>query len=609
MEKLEFTYKKDDNRKLFKSLEENQQTFGILEPQNYIPLYNQFFALTKTNYNSIMLNHHWKLYEILSQETNNTFKCHIKNEDTKELRKVFLKFSPLLDPIKYLLGKYDTTDTALLNLPDFESTNSNPKVRENGNSAYVDSFFTYLSSKLLHEHGFVHGLDFYGSFLALKTDFRINIIDDIEYLNESNFFRKNDKILYELEECLVDELNQDTRNYKKKLIIANDEGSGNVDCTYILHLSDLLNLAPINLAPINLAPINLDPINLDPINLDPIDLAPVDLADLVPLDLAKTNHNSSSSSRCTSCSSRTSNTSGENDSVRAEERCSESGSGEEGSDEEEESGEECGDEEDSGSDDWESESESDDEDMLMAKIKKFPVQVIALEQCEMTLDEFMSQGKITIEMWDSIVLQLLFTLITYQNAFGLTHNDLHTNNVMYIETDKKFFYYKFNHVYYKVPTFGKLWKIIDYGRAIYKFRGQLLCSDSYHPDGDAATQYNCEPYYNDKKPRLDPNFSFDLCRLGCALYDYLMEEPKAIIVQIMLDWVKDDKGRNILYKKNGDERYPDFKLYKMIARTVNKHIPATVLSNPYFDSFITPKKDVVKKKKEVMDLDAIPVYM
>jgi hypothetical protein len=245
--------------------------------------------------------------------------------------------------------------------------------------------------------------------------------------------------------------------------------------------------------------------------------------------------------------------------------------------------------------------------MLIAKIKKFPVQVIALEQCEMTLDDFMTHEKITSEMWDSIVLQILFSLITFQNVFGLTHNDLHTNNVMYIETDKKFLYYKLNHVYYKVPTFGKLFKIIDYGRAIYKFRGQLLCSDSYHPDGDAATQYNCEPYFNDKKPRLDPNYSFDLCRLGCALYDYLLDEPKSKIVQIMLDWVVDDKGRNILYKKNGDERYPDFKLYKMIARTVNKHVPAMVLSNPYFDKYIVPKKDINKKK--IMDLDAIPSYI
>jgi hypothetical protein len=197
--KMDFTYKKDDNHKLFKSLEENP-AFGILEAQNYIPLYNSFFSLTKANYNSIMLNHKWKLHEITAQETSNIFKAKLKNiNDKKETKKVFLKFSPLLDPIKYLLGKYDVTDTTLLNLPTLDSIECNPKVRDYNNSAYVDSFFTYLSSKLLHDHGFVHGMDFYGSFLALKNDFCINIIDDIDYLNDSNFFRKNDKILYELE--------------------------------------------------------------------------------------------------------------------------------------------------------------------------------------------------------------------------------------------------------------------------------------------------------------------------------------------------------------------------------------------------------------------------
>jgi radical SAM superfamily enzyme YgiQ (UPF0313 family) len=75
----------------------------------------------------------------------------------------------------------------------------------------------------------------------------------------------------------------------------------------------------------------------------------------------------------------------------------------------------------------------------------------------------------------------------------------------------------------------------------------------------------------------------------------------------MLDWVMDDKGRNILYKKNGDERYPEFKLYKMIARTAHKHVPSNVLSNPYFDKFIVQKKEVMKKI--VMDLDAMPSYM
>ena len=58
----------------------------------------------------------------------------------------------------------------------------------------------------------------------------------------------------------------------------------------------------------------------------------------------------------------------------------------------------------------------------------------------------------------------------------------------------------------KFLTYGKIFKIIDYGRAIYNFRGNLICSDSFHKDGDAATQYNIEPYLNDKKPRLEPNF-------------------------------------------------------------------------------------------------------
>jgi len=572
--KMEFTYKKDDNRKLFKSLEENP-VFGILEAQNYIPLYNSYFALNKTNYNTIMLNHTWKLNEILGQESNNVFKCQLKKKDTKNTRKVFLKFSPLLDPIKYLMGKYDITDTTLLNLPDLDSSACNSKARDYNNSAYVDSFFTYLSSKLLHDHGFLHGMDFYGSFLASKTDFRINIIDDIEYLNDSNFFRKNDKVLYELEENGFEDLNDDTRNYKKKLNFSNELAAEELILTDITDLNMFSNDKHISQL------------------LEP-ELVTIELTDA--LEKAPTKSNNSS------CSSRSSNTTNEGDIENDHAEDSEI------SDDEADSII-SGDEEGGAHEDWESESEEGEEETLIAKIKKFPVQVIALEHCESTLDEFMSDGKITPEIWDSIVIQILFSLITFQNAFGLTHNDLHTNNVMYIQTDKKFLYYKLNHVYYRVPTFGKLFKIIDYGRAIYKFRGQLLCSDSYHPEGDAATQYNCEPYYNDKKPRLEPNLGFDLCRLGCALYDYLMDEPKSKIVQIMLDWVKDDKGRNILYKKNGDERYPDFKLYKMIARTANKHVPATVLSNPYFDKFIVPKKEIVKKMKEVMDLDAIPNYM
>ena len=70
----------------------------------------------------------------------------------------------------------------------------------------------------------------------------------------------------------------------------------------------------------------------------------------------------------------------------------------------------------------------------------------------------------------------------------------------------------------------KKFKLIDFGRSIYKYDKHVFCSDSFQPGADAATQYNTEPYFNEKKPRLDPNFSFDLCRLGCSIYDYLVED-------------------------------------------------------------------------------------
>lgn len=92
---------------------------------------------------------------------------------------------------------------------------------------------------------------------------------------------------------------------------------------------------------------------------------------------------------------------------------------------------------------------------------------------------------------------------------------------MYITTEKNFLWYKYNNVTYKVPTYGKLIKIIDFGRSIYQFKGKTFSSDSYFSDGDGESQYNCEPFFNINKKCVDPNYSFDLCRLGCSLHSLL----------------------------------------------------------------------------------------
>jgi hypothetical protein len=199
-------------------------------------------------------------------------------------------------------------------------------------------------------------------------------------------------------------------------------------------------------------------------------------------------------------------------------------------------------------------------------------------------------------------MQIIMILITYQQLFSFTHNDLHTNNIMYTKTNLKYIYYIYNKKCYKVPTFGRLFKIIDFGRAIYKYNGNLFCSDSFQEGEDAATQYNTEPYFNEKKPRLEPNFSFDLCRLACSIFDYVVDDFDEIkqlqehnpVVKLIVEWCLDDNGINVLYKNNGQERYPDFKLYKMIARFVHNHIPSLQLNRPEFKKYLISKINIPK---------------
>ena len=131
-------------------------------------------------------------------------------------------------------------------------------------------------------------------------------------------------------------------------------------------------------------------------------------------------------------------------------------------------------------------------------------------------------------------------------------------------------------------------------------------SDSFGPEGDAEGQYNIHPYLKLDKPLLDVNFSFDLCRLACSMLDTLPSVPEFDrLNRLVEEWCEDDKGRNVLFKKNGDERYPNFKLYKMIARTVHRHTPEEQLKRPMFNKYVVNKKSTTGKA--VCNIDELPV--
>ena len=80
------------------------------------------------------------------------------------------------------------------------------------------------------------------------------------------------------------------------------------------------------------------------------------------------------------------------------------------------------------------------------------------------------------------------------------------------------------------------------------------------------------------------------------------------VIKLIVDWVTDDNNKNILYKSNGETRYPGFKIYKMIARNVHNHIPENEINKPLFNEYILQNKKTIKKilsKKKIINIDEI----
>ena len=581
---FELFYKKNKHIDLFNTLEKSKYgNFSHL--QSYIPIYSKFFKLNDTNWNHINLNHKNHIMNVIQSEDDNNYTIKLENNQTI---KSFFKLSPLIDPIKFMTGKYKKKPIDLLySLPSVSSNDnvkkSLDKLYDVNNAAYIDSFFSFLSSMLLHQHNFIHGIDFYGSFLSIKKNYKINIADEFEYVHNSTYFIENNEKLFKLNNnAMNDYINIDTRNYKKRIIINHTNTPLSVD-SYDNTIFDSVFESSTN----------------TDTNTDTNNGVHTDISNELIFEFNITKKsNSNSDSTCSSRNSLTSIDSNNSDDSDNSDNSDDS----DDSDNSDDSDESCS-----------TIDSLNSMDYIEADINKYPVQIICLEKLHNTLDNYIINNEINIPEWKSILFQIIMTLITYQKAFNFTHNDLHTNNIMYNETNRKFIYYHYQNTYYKVPTYGKIYKIIDYGRAVYKYKQSTMYSDSYHPKGDAATQYNCEPYFNANKPRITPNQSFDLCRLGCSLFDYFVEDIKSLqnitnpIAKKIIEWCTDDDGLNILYKSNNKERYPGFKLYKMIARNVHNHTPIAQLDSDLFDCLKTIKKHI-KRKVKVLDINKIPIY-
>jgi hypothetical protein len=232
-------------------------------------------------------------------------------------------------------------------------------------------------------------------------------------------------------------------------------------------------------------------------------------------------------------------------------------------------------------------------------LNNLPSQTFFIEKLQGTLEDLLGDIEdLKIDVILSCIFQVSFALNYMQKHYSFTHNDLHINNIMYTSTSKTFLYYKFNNIYFKIPTYGYLFKIIDFGRAIFTFHNRLFFNDTFEKHGEAEGQYS-KPYnklnFKDSNTNNKPNYHFDLCRLAITILDVCDydKDKNYKSKQSFIDFIY-----NMTLTKECESLYDlddDFNMYISIAKYACNSLPKNIIQNIIFNKYRIKKKDFPKK--------------
>lgn len=531
------------------------------------------------------------------------------------------KITHLLDPVQYMKGKYSFPQH--LTLPGLQDTWTavTDKLQCEENQAYVDTVASASLSCLRETGKSPHFALFYGAVCAKADTYLYNLNDDYLSFRNEHWFKENiEKGLFnvkvfskesgkflegsEAEEVLnlPDSLLGGESSYDRKSEASRQSSSDNTSirsasrqnetsenshCEEVVEEFHSLALIDETTDCKTLTPILEE--NLDSLRSSPTEhlIENMNLSDLVSVTSLKTSCSSPKSILRFSPSNHT------------------MGAGKSISDS----------------------IDQNDDDILyniFAEFKDMPVILIMTEKMTASMESLTNiSDRSPDSHWIAWLFQIIAALLQAHKAIELYHNDLHSNNILWVDTDEEFLWYKSKSGMWRVPTYGKIFRIIDFGRSIYKLStGKLVISDDLFPGNDAEGQYNFAHIRDQSCPAIIPNPAFDLVRLGHSLLDYLFpEEPEpkkgggvmnidsphsptkldktsreirnwkimeteSPLYNLLWNWIVDDFGKNTLRDEDGTERFPGIDLYYHIAQhCLHSAIPKDQLDKEIFAEF------------------------
>ena len=465
----------------------------IKEVQFYQPYFSLYFHIHNTKYSHkvIDIKKRFLIKKIINIEsekyyTSNlliTCSVHDTYKNSVYTQELFCKCIPLLDPICYIMNNYNIFNQRNHLLPSCYNHNTFSKINNINNSAYIDTFFSFICSELTLRNISPSFSILYSSFNGVKKKFSLDISEEYHSIKKEKWFYKN------------------------------------------MHRNNIF----------------------------------------LDVYMSSDSDNDSDSDRN---SDRTNTSNGEYSSSNISYRSTDS-------------------------------NESSTNNDYIISLKDIPSQFFIIEKHQGTLDDFLSPiDTINEHLLLSCIFQITFALIYLQKTYHFTHNDLHINNIMYQKTERTYLYYKYNNIYYQVPTFGYIFKIIDFGRSIFTFHKKLFFNDTFEKHGEAEGQYSLPFNYlgfQKENETINQNFHFDLCRLAITILDTCNYDPNINYreKQQFIDFL-----HNMTLTKNGQcflNVEDDFNLYIAISKYACNSLPKDIITNIIFEKYRIKKSKFPKK--------------
>jgi hypothetical protein len=527
------------------------------------------------------------------------------SDETKEDVKVYVKNVSIIDPYLYLKNKYKTQEHSYIPQRPNDIMRTVYKVHDINNRAYVDATCSYLMSTLRELNITPHTVLSYGSITGISKKYEYDITDEYTSIYKSPWFWSSihnlgAKIIIKKDDIPVETI--PGYEYLWDTFFTNNLSSSKGCEEGVLDLSDIESAELHNIDTCSLHTYVFDEAESDNFEADISDVAE---------DSDKTESTTDTES--------TENTANESDnsatSSSSEESANSSSEDETTDDETDES----------------INTEDKEYDLyelnlsVIVEIPDIPVVCVAQEAHNNTMNSLVDMEEIGgikknthkwEKMWTAWLWQIIATLSLIQRLFKFTHNDLHTNNIVWRDTTEKYLYYtNKNGRLWRVPTYGKIFSIIDFGRSIFCFNNKLFISDDHYPENEAGGQYNFGPIYDcdEKMDEVMPNPSFDLCRLAVSLLDglwettpskknstkckklsksdkWIMWETTSQLYNLVWKWTVDDNEETVFCNEDGSDKIEGFDLYCHISKYCHNAVPYEQLELPIFTQFVFHKK-------------------